>query len=135
MSLQLRLWEHVEPASSLPTRKRRVPPRLVSRACGSGRIPAPEDKRDLAQLAREALAVQDACNLSGVVRSYARALSRLWAILPGAGTDAINRHPIAQLWADKCASLTGTQCTGWAVEAYEATRQLAGEGRGERSDS
>ncbi len=88
--------------------------------------PAP-DVRSLVELAREALAVQDACNLFGVVRSYARALSRLWSLLPEAGTEAINRHPIAQLWADKCAHLTGTQRTGWAVEAYEATRQLAEE--------
>jgi hypothetical protein len=94
-----------------------------------------EDARTLRQLARESLDVQDACNLSGVVHSYSRAMSRLWELLPGAGTQTINHHPIARLWADKCAHLTGTQ-TGiaWVGEAYAAVRELAGE-RDERADS
>jgi hypothetical protein len=63
--------------------------------------------RTLQELAREALAVQDACNLSGVAQGFARAMADLCALVPG--TDARNAHPIAVLWADKIAHLTGTQ--------------------------
>ena len=61
------------------------------------------------QLAADALAVQDACNLSGVAHGFARAMSDLRVVTPGLGTDAWNNHHIAVLWADKIASLTGTQ--------------------------
>jgi len=63
--------------------------------------------RTLQELAREAYEVQDACNLSGVAHGFARALSDLRAHT--SGTDETNTHPIAQLWADKIAHLTGTQ--------------------------
>lgn len=68
--------------------------------------------KTMKDLAREALAVQDACNLSGVAHGFARALGELRTLLPSAGTDAINHHPIAVLWADKVAHLTGTQDLG-----------------------
>lgn len=85
-----------------------------------------EDVRTLRDLAKEALLVQDACNLSGVVQGYARALSRLWKLLPEASTTGINRHPIAQVWADKIASLTGTQFdSNWSTRAYRAVHEMA----------
>ena len=76
--------------------------------------------KTLSDLAREALQVQDACNLSGVVRSFAVAIGRLRELLPHAGTDEINTHPICMLWSDKIASLTGTQGAGFSTlsEAY-----------------
>ena len=68
-----------------------------------------EDNRTMKELAREALQVQDACNLSGVVHGYARAMSRLRKLLESEGrasTDAVNRHRIAVMWASKVESLT-----------------------------
>jgi hypothetical protein len=65
------------------------------------------DNRTLADLAREALAVQNACNLSGVVHGWSRSISRLRELLPDLGTDGYNRHPINQLWASKVHDLTG----------------------------
>lgn len=88
-----------------------------------------EDTRTLAELAREALTVQDACNLSGVVLSFGRAVCRLRALLPDASTDRINRHPICQAWADKVASLAGVQ--NFPTAAYDAFRQLEWMARGE----
>jgi hypothetical protein len=78
--------------------------------------------RTLAQLAQEALNVQDACNLSGVVHGWSRAMKELHEALPGASTDEINRHFVNQLWADKVAHLTGTQSIGNNVvmAAYDA---------------
>lgn len=63
--------------------------------------------RSLAALAQEALNVQDACNLSGVAHGFARAMADLCSHVPN--TSERNAHPIAILWADKIAHLTGTQ--------------------------
>jgi hypothetical protein len=80
--------------------------------------------------AEEALNVQDACNLSGIVHSWSRRLARLnekseiWAKL---GTDGRNSHPINILWADKVAHLTGTQSLGLSkvMDAYSECKRLA----------
>jgi len=61
--------------------------------------------RSIRDLAVEALAVQDACNLSGVAHSFARAMSDLLA--HDLSTDQANAHPIAVVWADKIADLVG----------------------------
>lgn len=66
-------------------------------------------EKNLYDLTREALQVQDACNLSGVVHGFARAIIRLRELHPDLDTDAINKHDICILWADKIAHLTGTQ--------------------------
>lgn len=83
--------------------------------------------KSLKDLAAEALAVQDACNLSGVVHGFSRAISNLRETLPNAGTDEINHHPICLLWADKIASLTGTQDLGNSntMRAYSECYNLA----------
>lgn len=81
--------------------------------------------RTLKSLAQEALDVQNACNLSGVAHGFARAMSELCSLVPG--TDARNCHPVAILWADKIAHLTGTQTFGNDVvtKAYDACYALA----------
>jgi len=55
-----------------------------------------------------ALTAQDACNLSGVVFSYAEAMQAVCneAQRQGKGTDWKNQHPISVLFAGKIASLT-----------------------------
>jgi hypothetical protein len=90
--------------------------------------------RTLAQLAQEALDVQGACNLSGVVLGWGRAITELRRNLPQLGTDEINRHPINRLWADKVAHLTGTQViSGESMatfsKAYDVVCELAGAGK------
>ncbi len=55
----------------------------------------------------DALEVQNACNLSGVVISFAGVLKKLRE--EGLATDEIANHPVTRVWADKIASLTGTQ--------------------------
>jgi hypothetical protein len=64
-------------------------------------------KIELAALAKEALAVQDACNLTGVVHSFSRAVTRLRRCLPGESTRTYNTHPIVRAWIDKLVSLSG----------------------------
>ena len=64
--------------------------------------------RDMKQAAQEALDVQDACNLSGVVGAFHRCvMNTLWpeARRIGQGTDWVNTHPIVTLYLDKLADL------------------------------
>jgi hypothetical protein len=77
------------------------------------------DTRTLPQLAEEALAVQDACNLSGVVLSWGRSIHRLRDLLPNVGTDAISRHPVNVLFASKVASLTDCENGFKFAAAYD----------------
>lgn len=84
--------------------------------------------RSLVDLARESLAVQDACNLCGVAQSFARAMIDLGDHCPR-GTDERNEHPISVLWADKIAHLTGTQGIPYSAhervsDAYRAVYAL-----------
>jgi len=72
--------------------------------------PAVQDeccKIELAALAKEALAVQDACNLTGVVHAFSRSVTRLRRAIPGEGTRTYNTHPIVRVWISKLADLAG----------------------------
>lgn len=86
------------------------------------------DTRTLTDLAREAIQIQDASNLSGLVHGWSRSVSRLRELLPDNGTDVINRHPISQLWAAKLHELAGMGLSDSDNygEAYDACKSLAG---------
>lgn len=87
----------------------------------------------LQQAAQQALDVQNACNLSGVVHALERVVQDvLWpeARSQGKGTDWVNQHPIVTLFLDKLASLNRTQCLCSDQmhkfgTAYEQVEQLA----------
>jgi len=53
---------------------------------------------------QNALEVENACNLSGVVKSYSQVMERIWqeARAKGEGTDWVNTHPIAVLYSHAC---------------------------------
>lgn len=88
-------------------------------------------EKTLKELAQEALDVQDACNLSGVVHGWHRSMERLCAImreLPDySGTDMVNTHPINKLWASKVYDLTnmGFNDTEAFYSAYLDCKKLA----------
>lgn len=65
--------------------------------------------RSISELAQDALDVQDACNLSSVVISFAKALDDLWlhATALNKGTDWVNQHPITKAFTSKLMSLSG----------------------------
>ncbi len=69
---------------------------------------------------RDALEVQNACNLSGIVRSFSRATEKLWAEARarGEGTEFVNRHPISVLYAAKLANLSGADRAAGFAEAW-----------------
>ena len=56
---------------------------------------------------QDALMIQDACNLSGVVHSWATILSEM--VKDGMDTETIWHHPINILFSSKVASLTGSE--------------------------
>lgn len=64
--------------------------------------------KTIAQLAKTALAIQDACNLSAVVHELAGAVKELWeyARMSNQGTDWVNRHPITRAYISKLVSLS-----------------------------
>jgi len=65
--------------------------------------------KTMKQIAKDALASQAACNLSGVVKTFADATTVLWAEAHrlGVGTDWVNQHPVSVLFATQVAHLSG----------------------------
>ncbi len=65
----------------------------------------PEERALLAR----AMEAQNACNLSGIIHAWSRAVSALWAIARSLekGTEWVDTHPVSQLYAWKCLDLTG----------------------------
>lgn len=67
------------------------------------------------QIADEALAVQSACNLSGVVHAFSRMISDVRTHLESqnkSSTDNVNKHPACILFATQIAFLTGISKSG-----------------------
>ncbi len=62
------------------------------------------------EAAKQAIEVQDACNLSGVLRAFQNIVSEvIWpeANRLGKGTDWVNCHPICVMFLSKLCSLNG----------------------------
>lgn len=79
----------------------------------------------LTHMAQTALDVQSACNLSGVVRSFAEITAALRA--SGLDTPTTNTHPICRLFAEQILHLTGggSGDTASYETAYVACTTLA----------
>jgi len=76
-------------------------------------------EQDIVKIAKAAIALQDASNLSGVVHSWSQWLP---AIRRDAETKGIepNRHPVNVLIANKVSSLTGDDFR----QAYDAVMAM-----------
>ena len=75
-----------------------------------------------------ALLVQDACNLSGVVRSFSAVMMRIWSEARATGnsnTDWVNTHPIAVLYSSKITSLTRSEDGPVFGVAYDLCKREA----------
>ena len=84
------------------------------------------DRPTLQQAAADALTVQTACNISGVVNAFARAIPAImeYCRKKGTGTDGVKKHPITILFASKIESMVGEYSYGKAMDNCES---LAGE--------
>ncbi len=61
---------------------------------------------------------QSACNLSGIVHSLDKIVTKLWneARRDGHGTDWVNQHPIVRLYAEQISHLSSSR------DYYEASK-------------
>jgi hypothetical protein len=68
-----------------------------------------------------ALHAQSACNLSGIVFSFAEIMKRICdeAHALGQGTEWRNKHPIARLFAEQIAHLTGDASIAADGQGYD----------------
>lgn len=87
----------------------------------------PKNLRTQRELAQEAIDIQNACNLSGLVHSWAKVVMELRRMFPDMSTTFYNTHPVNQLWASKVHDLTrmGLSDTDAFIKAYEACQKLA----------
>jgi hypothetical protein len=78
---------------------------------------------DEATLCRAAIDVQDACNLTGVVYSFADIMRRLRMLHPTEGTDFFNHHHVAVMFSSKIADMTGSERDLHFSTAYRRCRE------------
>lgn len=84
--------------------------------------------KTIQQLAKDAIDVQDACNLSGVVHSFSQVVTDLRTILTNEGkfsTDRLNTHPVVILYSNKIASLCGSESGLEFSRAYDWAKDIA----------
>ncbi len=70
------------------------------------------------ELAKEAISVQDACNIGGVINLLHQIKEALHKHPTYKGTDWVKHHPLIVLLLSKCASL----CTGDCGDTYSFSR-------------
>jgi hypothetical protein len=83
----------------------------------------------------DAIAVQTACNLSGVVHSFSRAMTAICeeATAKGHGTEWKNNHPICRLFAEQIKFLAG--CTDYCKAFTEVEEYIAVENAAEEENA
>ena len=77
---------------------------------------------------QQALNSQSACNLSGIVHTFSDVLTKIWqeANARGQGTDWVNQHPIAVLYATQVAHLSGASAIDTNYFAVDEFCRLRG---------
>lgn len=85
-------------------------------------------QRSLKRLAQEAIDVQNACNFTGVVRSFAKVMLELGELCRQDRT-ALAVHPITRLWISKLHDMSGLGISDLDRfgEAWEACQKMARE--------
>lgn len=85
--------------------------------------------KPMQELAKEAIEIQDGCNLGGLVHGWSRSMKDLQELLRGEGTQAINEHPISKLWACKVHDLArmGISDSDEFSVAYDTCKRLAAD--------
>lgn len=88
--------------------------------------------KTMQELAKEAIEIQDACNLGGLVHGWSRSMSDLQDLLRGQGTRNVNEHPISKLWASKIHDLARMGMSDYDAfsKAYDECKKLAEQSNG-----
>lgn len=86
----------------------------------------PERVPSVVDLAEEVLQVQDACNLSGVAKTFGNATTVLWAHAHALdkGTHWVNQHPIVTAYLSKLVSLNHSDSISRQMDALNACDKL-----------
>ena len=76
--------------------------------------------------------MQDASNMMGLSRRFAEVVLEVRALLVAdnqPGADAVNRHPIVQLWCSKLHDLSGLGCSDVSdfTRAHDQVWVMAGK--------
>lgn len=82
-------------------------------------------EKTLQDLAREALDVACASNLTGVVHGFSRSMTKLRELFPNESTAFFNTHPISILWSQVIGNLTSSDSFTVYSKAYEDCKTLA----------
>lgn len=73
---------------------------------------------------KDAIQVQDACNLSGVAHSLCEAMKVIREEPDCNGTDYVNRHPVVTMYLSKMADLNGMSInSGEFNAAYQICKE------------
>ena len=82
-----------------------------------------------ADIAREALLTQGACNAGGLIHSLQRAVTRLQEQMhaEGRGTEWLNRHPVLVLYVTQLAHLSGAGSEERWQQSVAMCERAAGE--------
>lgn len=88
-----------------------------------------EDTRTMQDLVRNALQVQNAVNMSGIVYSFAKDISRLRALMNEQlgnmfSTDKLNKHPVCIMYTSKLESLCHAEHGTFYRNAQEWCEQV-----------
>ena len=85
-----------------------------------------EKQAMLGKMAKDALMVQDACNMSGVAISFGKVVPELRSLL---GAWDVSEHPIVHLWVGKIYEMSGMGIAdmGKYNHAYAMVEIFAGE--------
>lgn len=87
--------------------------------------------RTTQELAKEAMQVQDACNILGISKSYAAAMQELWERLregkQPVGLQDLQSHPIAVLWGFKLWDMHDPNSRSTYGDAYAECQRLTQE--------
>ncbi len=73
----------------------------------------------------DAIRVQDACNLSGILHSWLRTIARMRE--DGLGTDGTNHHVVSRMYASKVAYLTGAADTSRLMADWDECERMSRE--------
>lgn len=91
--------------------------------------------KTIQELARDAINVQDACNLVAVARSFSEAVRELRDLVPSGGSfgRSFAVHPITYLWVNKIGDLSGqSDLSPFAIDRFgEMYRACEAIARGE----
>jgi hypothetical protein len=93
------------------------------------------DERTLKELAKEALEVQCACNLRGVLFGWHHASCRLMRLHPHWSEEDLRAHPITLLWGYKIYDMLHGIFVHNMDAALHRCEELASEAKGESDEA